>query len=156
MANHDVEVFGNTIEGNKTVAAGIISYAVSQETFNDPNYYEWPSKIYLHDNTYTGNGTQPDARSQVGLLLSTGMSIYTGGHVPDVMWDGIVDPMLPAGPNPQQLCIHEPGASAVCDMHFDKVDVNNPDLRKTIVCDATPFDCAMPVQQPVTWPGLAP
>jgi parallel beta-helix repeat protein len=155
MANHDVEVFGNTIDGNQTAAAGIISYAVSQQTFSDPNYYEWPSNISLHDNTYTANGTQPDARSQVGLLLSTGMGVYTGGHVPDVLWDGIVDPAK-TGANPMNLCIHEPSASSVCDMHFDKLDPNNPDITKTIACDPAPFGCTLPALAPVTWAGLSP
>ena len=33
MANHDVEIFGNTISGNQTAAAGIISYAITQMSF---------------------------------------------------------------------------------------------------------------------------
>jgi parallel beta-helix repeat protein len=158
MANHDVEIFNNTITGNNTAAAAIISYALSQMTFTDTHYYEWPSKIYLHDNTYQGNGTQPSARSQVGLLLATGMgsASYVGGHVPDVLWDGVVDPALPMGTNPMQLCIKESKASAVCNMHVDKLDMTNPDIKTTIACDATPFDCTMPSVPPVTWSGLAP
>ena len=54
------------------------------------------------------------------------MSAYPGGHVPDVLWDGIADPSLPAGTNPMQLCIKEPQASAVCDMHFDQLDIEQP------------------------------
>ena len=155
MANHDVEIFGNTIEGNQTAAAGIISYLTSQQTFTDPNYYEWPANISLHDNTYTGNGMQPDARSQVGLLLSTGLGMYPGGHVPDVMWDGFVDPKVPAGPDPQAICIHEPTASAVCDMHFDQIDMTNPNVSK-MVCGPTPFECTLAPLAAVTWPGLTP
>jgi parallel beta-helix repeat protein len=155
MANHDVEVFGNTIDGNNTVGAGVISYAVSQLPITDPSYYEWPSRISLHDNTYTGNGSQPDAYSQIGLLLSTGMGTYPGGHVPDVLWDGIVDPAKGTGTNPMTICINEPGASAVCDMHFDKVDMNNPNVS-AMVCDATPFQCTLPALAPVTWQGLSP
>jgi len=156
MANHDVEVFGNTIDGNKTAGAGIISYALAQQAFTDPSYYEWPKTISLHDNTYSNNGTLPDALSQVGLLLSTGMAEYPDMHVPDVLWDGIVDPALPAGTDPLGLCIHEPGASAVCNMHFDQIDMNNPDAGKTMVCDPAPFACTLPALSPVTWAGLSP
>ena len=156
MANHDVEVFGNTIEDNKTAGAGIISYALAQMSFSDPNYYEWPRNISLHDNTYSGNGTVPDALSQVGLLLSTGMAEYPDMHVPDVIWDGIVDPSLPAGPDPQTICINEPSASAVCNMHFDQIDMSNPNAGKTMVCDPTPFECTLPALSPVTWAGLSP
>jgi parallel beta-helix repeat protein len=156
MANHDVEVFGNTITNNKTAAAGIISYALAQMSFSDPNYYEWPLRVSMHDNTYSGNGTLPDPLSQIGLLLSTGMSEYPDMHVPDVIWDGIVDPSLPAGPDPQDICINEPNASAVCNMHFDQIDMSNPDAGKTMVCDPTPFECTLPALSPVTWPGLSP
>lgn len=155
MANHDVEVFGNTIEGNNTAGAGIISYALSQQPIDDPNYYEWPRNISLHDNTYSGNGSEPDATSQVGLLLDTGMGSYPDGHVPDVMWDGEVDPSLPAGPNPLTLCINEPSASAVCNMNFEDVNPNNPNLAD-MVCGATPFECTLTPLSPVTWPGLSP
>jgi parallel beta-helix repeat protein len=156
MANHDVEVFQNTIIGNKDSGSGIISYALAQMAFTDTHYYEWPSKVYLHDNVYMGNGTQPDLASDIGLVLQTGSSAYPAGHVPDVLWDGIVDPSLPAGPNPMQLCIKEPQASAVCNMHFDQLDTSAPDESKLVVCDATPFDCTLPALAPVTFPGLTP
>ncbi|HEY8041049.1 MAG TPA: parallel beta-helix domain-containing protein [Polyangiaceae bacterium] len=156
MANHDVEVFGNTFTGNHTASVGIISYAVAQTPFTDPNYYEWPSRVFVHDNTFSGGGTLPDARSQVGLLLSTGMAVYPGGHVPDVMYDGILDPKATPGPDPMTICVHEPTASAVCNMHFDKIDPNNPDLRKTIVCDPAPYACTLPALPAVSLPGLSP
>ncbi len=156
MANKNVEVFGNTISGNQTAAAGIISYATAQMPYMDASYYEWPSNVWLHDNTYSGNGTQPDARSQVGLLLSTGLGMYPGGgHVPDVMWDGFADPSLPAGPDPMTICVHEPTASAVCNMNFEDIDMSNPNVSK-MDCDPTLFTCTLPSLPPVTWAGLSP
>jgi parallel beta-helix repeat protein len=154
MANHDVEVFGNTVQGNKTAASAIISYYTSQQPFNDPNYYAYPTDVSLHDNTYSGNGTQPDARSQVGLLLATGMGQYPDGHTPDVMWDGFVDSSLPAGPNPQTLCINEPTASAVCDMDFPAVNANDPNVS-AMTCNAATYACTLPPLAAVTWPGLS-
>jgi parallel beta-helix repeat protein len=155
MANHDVEVFDNVIMGNKTVGAGIISYALAQMSFTDPNYYEWPAKVYLHDNMYSANGTLPDARNQVGILLATGTTAYPTGVVPDVLYDGIVDPSLPTGPNPMTVCVDESTADAVCNMHFDQLDPNNPDITKTIVCGATPYACTLPALPPVSFPGLS-
>jgi len=67
-----------------------------------------------------------------------------------------VDPSLPAGPNPMQICVKEPQASAVCNMHFDQLDTNAPDETKVLVCDATPFDCTLPSLPAVTFPGLTP
>jgi parallel beta-helix repeat protein len=159
MANHDVEVFGNTITGNKTAGFGIISYAVSQQKFTDPNYYEWPSHVYVHNNTWGHNGYQPDLRSQVGALLLTGASKYPNGDVPDVMYDGIVDPTVkqdPAYPtgNTMVICVNEPTASAVCNGHFDQLSMTNPDLAMTINCDASFFACTLPPLPAVTWTGL--
>lgn len=158
MANHDVEVFGNTITGNKTAGFGIISYAVAQQTFTDPKYYQWPKRVYVHDNTWGHNGYQPDLHSMVGALLLTGASAYPNGDVPDVMYDGIVDPAVmqdPMYPNPMVICVKEPTASAVCNGHFDKLSMSNPDLSKTINCDATQFACTLPALPAVTWTGLA-
>jgi hypothetical protein len=157
MANHDVEVFGNTITGNKTAGFGVISYEVSQQKFTDPNYYEWPKRVYVHDNTWSHNGYQPDLRSQVGALLLTGASVYPNGAVPDVMYDGILDPMAMPNtqyPNTMVICVHEPSASAVCNGHFDKLSMSNPDLSKTIDCNAAQFACMLPPLPAVTWTGL--
>lgn len=157
MANHDVEVFGNTITGNKTAGFGIISYEVSQQKFTDPNYYEWPKRVYVHDNTWGNNGYQSDLHSQVGALLLTGSSVYPMGHVPDVLYDGIVDPAVmpdPMYPNPMVICVKEPTASAVCNGHFDKLSTSNPDLSKTIDCAASQFACTLPALSAVSWPGL--
>jgi parallel beta-helix repeat protein len=155
MANHDVEVFGNTFKDNDTAAAGIVSYAITQLPVNDAKYYQWPSKAYVHDNTYSGNGLHPDVHTQIGLLLLTGTSAYPQGHVPDVFWDGIVDPAAPAGADPMELCIGETNAT-VCNGHLDKLDQANPDVSKTVACDAAPFACTRPALPAVTWPGLTP
>jgi len=156
MANHDVEVFRNTFDSNGTGSAGIISYEVAQMPFTDKNYVEWPSRIYLHDNTYSGGGTQPDVSSQIGLLLTTGTNVYPGGHVPDVLYDGIVDPSAPPGPNPMTICVKEVPTASVCNAHLDKLDLNAPNVSTTIVCDAVPYACTLPPLPPVSFPGLTP
>lgn len=90
----------SAIIGNKDTVSGIIRYALAQMPFTETHYYPWPSKVYLHDNTYMNNGTMPDLASTIGVILSTGMSAYPGGHVPDVLWDGIADRSLPARRRP--------------------------------------------------------
>ncbi len=155
MANHDVEIFGNAITGNKTVGAGIISYAISQKTFTDPKYYEWPSKVYMHDNTFSGNGKTPDIRNQVGLLLDTALGSYPGMTVPDVLYDGITDPkMTTPASNPMTICVKEASASAVCDMHFDMLNSAGTNLPMILVCDPSPFACTLPALPAVTWSGM--
>ncbi len=155
MANHDVEVFDNTITGNKTAGAGVISYALAQMSWNDPNYYEWPKNVYLHGNTYSGNGKLPDIRNKVGVLLDTGLGAYPDMHVPDVMYDGLTDPKIttPAG-NPMQICVEEPSASAVCDMHFDQLNSSDTNLPMILTCTASQFACTLPALPAVTWAGM--
>ncbi len=155
MANHDVEVFGNTITGNKTAAVGVISYALTQMPPNDAKYYQWPSKVYVHGNTYSGNGALPDIRNKIGVLLDTGLGSYPAMHVPDVMYDGITDPAItmPAG-NPMQICVDEPTASAVCDMHFDQLDSSDTNLPMILTCTASQFACTLPALPAVTWTGM--
>jgi parallel beta-helix repeat protein len=156
MANHDVEIFQNTFTGNKTGCAGIVSYAVTQMPFTDPNYVQYPSRVYFHDNTYSMGGTHPDLSSQIGFLLETGISAFPGGHVPDVLYDGIVDPNAAPGPNPMTICVKEAATTTVCNGHFDKIDPNAPALGKTVVCDPKPYDCTLPALPPVSFPGLSP
>lgn len=79
-----MEVFQNTIVGNKDTASGIIGDALAQMPFTDTDYYQWPSKVYLHDNMHMNSGAMPDLASEIGIVLSKGMSAYPGGHVPDV------------------------------------------------------------------------
>jgi parallel beta-helix repeat protein len=156
MANHDVEIFQNTFTNNNTGSAGVVSYAVAQMPFNDPNYVQYPSRIYFHDNTYNGNGTQPDISSQVGFVLETGLSAFPGHHVPDVIYDGIVDPTAPAGPNPMMICVKEATTATVCNGHFDQLDLKAPNLGKTAVCDPSPYDCSLQALPAVSFPGLSP
>jgi parallel beta-helix repeat protein len=156
MANHDVEIFQNTFTGNKTGCAGIVSYAVAQMSFTDPNYVQYPSRIYLHDNMYAGGGTLPDLSSQIGLLLLTGLGAFPGGHVSDVLYDGIVDPNAPVGPNPMTICVKEASTTTVCNGHFDKLDMTSPNLANTVVCDPAPYACTLPALPPVSFPGLSP
>jgi parallel beta-helix repeat protein len=155
MANHDVEVNGNTITGNKTAAVGIISYALAMMPINDASYYQWPSKIYVHGNTYSGNGTLPDIKNKVGVLLDTALGSYPGMHVPDVMYDGLTDPKIttPAG-DPMQICVNEPTASAVCDMHFDQLNSSDTNLSMILTCTASQFACTLPALPAVTWSGM--
>jgi hypothetical protein len=151
-----VEVFGNTIKGNKTVGAGIISYALAMMPANDPKYYQWPKRVYLHGNTFSGNGALPDIRNKVGLLLNTALASYPAMRVPDVMYDGITDPAItmPAG-DPMQICVDETSASAVCDMHLDQLNSSDTNLATIMACNATMFACTLPALPPVTWKGLA-
>jgi hypothetical protein len=152
MANRDVEVFGNEFAGNKTGHVAILSYYATQRMIMDMKYYPLPSKIAVHDNTFVGGGDAPDLTKPFGLLLITGTKTF-GGAVPNVIYDGIVDPMTGMGPanNLMEICVKAP---TFANIHLDQLDMMNPSLEGIATTDRTPYDCSRAPLPPVTWPGL--
>jgi parallel beta-helix repeat protein len=163
MANHDVEVFHNEVEGNGTAGVGIISYflpGLLMPTM-DKKYYQYPSNIHVHDNTYSGDGTSPDTTGptsgQIGQLVASGLSAYPGMRIPDVSYDGVVDPAKASmGANPMNICIHEAATTTFCNGHYDKLNLLNPNEAAIVTCDVTPYACTLPPLAPVNFPGLTP
>ena len=159
MANHNVEVFGNTITGNKTAGAGDHQLRARADAVHRRRTTTSGRRTStLHDNTYSGNGTMPDVASQIGIvLLDTGMGAYPDGHVPDVMWDGIVG-SEPAGRTQPDAALHQraPGVGRVQHALRPDSTRSNPTRASSLVCDATPFECTLPALPPVSLPGLTP
>ncbi|MHB1844553.1 MAG: parallel beta-helix domain-containing protein [Deltaproteobacteria bacterium] len=162
MANHDVEAFGNTIAGSSTASMAVASYYVAEQPINDPTYYPFPFRVYLHDNTVMDGGTSPDPTKNIGLLLLTGMSAFPGGHVPDMIYDGVIDPAvaadagtLPDGGapvDPMQICFHQNGAATFADMHLDQLNDAGTNLAQIFTTDQADFDCQLPALPPIVLP----
>jgi parallel beta-helix repeat protein len=153
MANTDVEVFANTFTGNKTAQVAIVSYLVVEIPIKDANYYPYPSKVNVHNNTFEGGGKAPDATNRLGLLLLTGVSKFPGGVVPEVVYDGIVDEKKGTGPNAMQICVRQPGTH-FGNLHLDKLDTANPDLPAITEMDPAGYDCELPPVAEVVLTGL--
>lgn len=153
--NTRVEVFGNTITGNKTSAISVVSLIFGGFPI-DPGIDPFPSDISIHDNTLTGNGASADLDKVLGQLLASGAAAWaqhTGGRIPDIFWDGIVNPLLPPRPSPMGLCIR-PGSASFANLHADQLDPMAPDLSKTVDFVVDPFLCKAPlVLPPVVVPG---
>ncbi len=80
MANRDVHVFENRIDGNKSAAIMLVSYT---QKFDDKTYNPLPRDIIVRDNKLGKNAWDPQFKggSMVKALL--------GGKVPPIMWDGV-------------------------------------------------------------------
>jgi parallel beta-helix repeat protein len=130
LATRDVEIYGNTISNNKTTASSVISYLVPSEApppYDDgctpvgSCYLGGISKdVYIHDNTFTSNGITPDT-SDLGILLSINLAKYPGGHVPDLIVDGVAGTPAADGTanNPNAFCFANNGAATFLNLHFD-------------------------------------
>jgi parallel beta-helix repeat protein len=147
MANKDVEVFDNTLDDNGTFHIGIVSYYVTlDEEFKtkDPIYYPYPVQVYVHDNTMTKGGTAPDVVNQIGNVLKTSMGTFPQMRVPDVVYDGILDPMRTSAKmtmNPMDICV-----SIGAGNTFGNLDAENggPGMGfPTAKFDIAPYSCKL-------------
>jgi len=86
LCTDDNELHANTITGNETSGVVILNWLeVVLGTYNDPNFDPWPEGNFIHDNTFSNNGMNPD----MGVALLVGAN-----PVPDIVWTGCVeDPM---------------------------------------------------------------
>jgi parallel beta-helix repeat protein len=137
MAASEVELFSNTISDNGSTGIGVVSYFVAETPTTDTQYYPFSTKVWIRENTFSGNGTAPDATSRIGAGLA---SSFTMGPIPTLLWDGIADPALVAAnaQNPQTLCISGV-APSFANLHADAPNV--PPFPFTT--DATPFSCTL-------------
>jgi parallel beta-helix repeat protein len=153
MANHDVEFFANTFTNNGSAQLAVVSYFVVG-TAKDANYYPYPAKVSIHDNTFASGGTNIDQNTDLGLLLVTGQPYFPDNRVPDILYDGIVDPKITTpAVNPMQICIKAPG-SHLANLHLDQLNAGGSNLSKIMTIDPPGFDCALPALAAVTIPGV--
>jgi parallel beta-helix repeat protein len=80
MANRDVHVFENRIDGNQTAAVMLVSYT---QKFDDKTYNPLPRDIVVRDNKLGRNAWDPQFKG--GPVVKA----MLGGNVPPVMWDGV-------------------------------------------------------------------
>lgn len=97
MANRDIHVFDNHIDGN---ASGAISLVAYLNTFTDPNYNPLPRDISVHGNHFGTNGNAPVWPG--GAEMAKAM----GGAIPPVIWDGVVTYTRPGSSAPTTEPVH--------------------------------------------------
>jgi parallel beta-helix repeat protein len=162
MAIRDVEVFKNKIQNNNTVNVYIIHYKtgvdqdslrdtasseITQQIFGpeDKRYYPFVQEVSLHDNDISGGGQAPDGRIAGVKLLADAL----GGKLPDILYDGMVDPKWGhKGLNSGQVCLQRNGSASF--MNFDvaggmKHPVQNVEL----------YSCSLPPLEAVAIPQTA-
>ncbi len=86
MATDEVEVFGNEIADNDTANLTIIGFRSTRRKVKDKDFDPYCEAIHIHDNTFSGGGTNP-----VGDLGKAIKAIF-GKNGPDIVYDGSFDP----------------------------------------------------------------
>ncbi|HVP60661.1 MAG TPA: parallel beta-helix domain-containing protein [Myxococcaceae bacterium] len=152
--NHRVEISGNTISNHGTNGIAVVSLLFAGIPL-DPGIDPFPTAIHVHDNTLSGIGASPDMTKALGQLLASGAAAWDaccGGHLPDILVDGIVSPFVSPGANPMGWCV-KPGTSTFANLHADRLDPEMDNLGAIAETTASAFDCASPVLPPVVVPG---
>ena len=90
FANDDIEIFGNTLEGNNFSAIILANYLVTGYEIKDKFYDPKPDKISIHNNTITRSSSLFSFKvfdSEMHFLIN----YLTRFNVPDIIYDGVQD-----------------------------------------------------------------
>lgn len=80
MANRNVHVFDNEIDGNQSTGVTLVSYT---QKFDDKTYNPLPRDVVVRNNRFGRNGWAPTFAG--GDILAK----MAGGTLPPVLWDGV-------------------------------------------------------------------
>ncbi|MDN4504108.1 parallel beta-helix domain-containing protein [Alteromonadaceae bacterium BrNp21-10] len=135
-SNDKVEIFNNVIGDNDTANVIVSSY-YSASFYSDKStadaFDPYPETIYIYDNEFGKGGNSPDLMELQALRVA---EFGIGGSLPDVLWDGYVNPekskdgVLFAE---HQICINN-GAAGI-------VNVDAANGYKNISTDIKPHQC---------------
>jgi len=146
-SNDKVEIFGNRIRDNKTANVIISSlYSAGYQDLEKADDFDpYPEGIYIYDNEFEGGGSSPD-----GLELQALRVAMFGpmGRIPDVLWDGYVDPAkMEEGALPAvlKICLQNGDAEIV--------NVDGPNGYKNPKLATAEHDCAHDKLDPVSLPS---
>lgn len=151
LAHSRIEAFENELRDHRTANIGIISYLTLQRPITDPMYDPFPTGLWLHDNQMTGQSDGPNGSLGTLLIASLG-EIGTSFVVPDVVWDGIVDPSRLVGGDyaaADKLCFGRNG-----DANFINLAVPPGDARLPTT-SAAPHACTHTALPAVVLEGIA-
>jgi parallel beta-helix repeat protein len=142
LAAHQVEIFGNNVHDHDSVNIGVISYEPTGIPITDASYDEFPTAIYIHDNTLAGTSDSPTGPLGALLISALGEIQTTGPYiVPDIAWDGVLDPARTAATgsyaDADRLCISNNGDADFINLAWPLADATKP------ATDLAPMACTL-------------
>ena len=141
MANDHVEIFGNRIADNRSANIAVTSsFTLNIRGEDDPLFDGYPEGVHIHGNEYSGGGDDPDA-----ILAALWTIVFPdGGVLPDIVWDGVVDPskLIDGSQRAEdRLCVQETDAQVL------DADADNNFAAPTIGADE--FECTLEPLDPI-------
>lgn len=126
-SNDRVEIFENEISNNQTANVLISSFFSASYSARDaaPHFDPYPETIYIYDNAFSGGGDAPD-REELAALRDA--MFAESGRLPDVVWDGIVNPEKTGGE--YAICVNNGDAVVL------NVDAGNDYENVSVAMDA--------------------
>ena len=103
MANYNVEIFDNDISNHQTATILLTSWLSGGRPLTDPDYNPYAEGIHVHNNRLGKGGYAPMGDG------GKGMAAHAGVPLPDIIWDGAVDPEKLKGgkmPEDRRISIH--------------------------------------------------
>lgn len=92
LATSNVDIFDNKIINHSTMGIAIISYFMTENKIKDKAYYPYPTLINVHDNVFERKAGRVPMEGRFGMMYR--FKLKFGRHVPDVIYDGILDKTL--------------------------------------------------------------
>ena len=102
-SNDQVEIFDNDIRNHRTanvIVASVFSSDIGKSDMRE-DFDPYPQGIYVYGNRFEGGGDNPDGIELQALKLAIAGPL---GSIPDVLWDGYVDPASSGG-DAEVLCV---------------------------------------------------
>jgi len=144
MAIRNVEVFKNVIRDNNTTNINITAFTPPDgREIKNPDYYQFVSSVYIHDNEISGGGKNPDVRLPKVAALAKAAK-----QLPDILYDGVVEPKdgKPGKAEDARICIENNGEAG-----FLNYDAGNG--FKNMVQDVKAYKCSLPALGAITLPN---
>jgi parallel beta-helix repeat protein len=135
LATSDVHVFDNEIRNNRTVGTAIMSYYITEIPIKDASYDPYPSRIYIHNNTYERKKRWPILKNKFGKLFL----LKFGRKVPHIIYDGIKDEIAVSPTTGRLLPEHEICIYDNTNESFANLDAGNK--FKNLSHDLSLFRC---------------
>ncbi|MDE3737512.1 right-handed parallel beta-helix repeat-containing protein [Pseudomonas resinovorans] len=137
-SNDDVEIFDNDIGHHRTANVIVSSYFSTgySDLSTSEDFDPYPERIAIHGNRFGPAGDSPDHLELKALKLA---KFGLNGRLPDILWDGYVNPVKLVGgklPAALGICVDNGAATLV--------NVDGPNNFQNISTDMSAHRCKLP------------